>query len=182
MNLGALRTLLVSDKKKALQQIEVSSALAQQALDELSMLINTLRPLQLGEQTLSEAVAEFVQVWQKQTGISVVFRKVGEVFSIAPEDEQSLFRVIQEAFSNIRRHSRASAVSMVMRYTPAQMDLQISDNGVGYDMDNVQHGLGLRSMEERVNELEGTFTMNSSKNGTSITIQVPRVKGEMGDE
>lgn len=182
MNLGALRTLLGSDKKKALQQIEVSSALAQQALDELSMLINTLRPLQLGEQTLSEAVAEFVQVWQKQTGISVVFRKEGEVFSIAPEDEQSLFRVTQEAFSNIRRHSRASAVSMVMHYTPTQMDLQISDNGVGYDMDNVEHGLGLRSMEERINELEGTFAMNSSKNGTSITIQVPRVKGEMGDE
>jgi NarL family two-component system sensor histidine kinase LiaS len=101
MNLGAVKSLLNSDLQKAILQVDVSSKLAQQALDELTTLINTLRPVQLGDQSLQDALKEYLKIWQKQSGVSVVFRIDGGKAVIAQEAEQSLFRVIQEALSNI---------------------------------------------------------------------------------
>lgn len=184
MNLGAVKSLLNSDLQKAILQVDVSSRLAQQALDELTTLINTLRPVQLGDQSLQDALKEYLKVWQKQSGVSVVFRVDGGDASIAQEAEQSLFRVIQEALSNISRHSRATAASVFLTFYKDHLTLQISDNGVGFDKKTIRHGLGLQSMEERAKELGGTLKMNSTASGTTITIMIPRMGWEKknGDE
>lgn len=173
MNLGAVKPLINSDLQKAILQVEISSKLAQQALDELSTLINTLRPVQLGDQSLPDALREYVKVWQKQSGVSVVFRVDGIESGIGQEAEQSLYRVIQEALSNISRHSRATAASVFLTFTSDHLTLQISDNGIGFNKALVKQGLGLHSMEERVKELNGTLQMNTSSSGTTITIMIP---------
>lgn len=178
MNLGAVRSLLNSDLQKAILQVDVSSKLAQQALDELTTLINTLRPVQLGDQSLQDALKEYLKIWQKQSGVSVVFRIDGGKAVIAQEAEQSLFRVIQESLSNISRHSRATAASIFLTFYEDHLTLQISDNGIGFDKKTIKHGLGLQSMEERVKELGGTLKMNSTASGTTITIMVPRAGWE----
>ena len=173
MNLGAVKPLIESDLQKAIVQVEISSRLAQQALDELSTLINTLRPVQLGDQSLPDALREYVKVWQKQSGVSVVFRVDGDEKGISNEAEQSLYRVIQEALSNISRHSRATAASVFLTFSSDHFTLQISDNGIGFNRSSVKQGLGLHSMEERVKELNGTLQMNTSSSGTTITIMIP---------
>jgi NarL family two-component system sensor histidine kinase LiaS len=178
MNLGAVRTLLKSDVQKAILQVEMSSKLAQQALDELTTLINTLRPVQLGDQSLQVALRDYLKVWEKQSGVSVVFRLEGGEKNIPQEAEQSLFRVIQEALSNISRHSRASAASVFLAFENNHLTLQINDNGVGFEKDKVKQGLGLHSMEERVKELDGTIKVDSSSSGTTITITIPLNKKE----
>ncbi len=178
MNLGAVKTLLKTDLKKATLQVEISSKLAQQALDELTTLINTLRPVQLGDQSLPAALRDYLKVWEKQSGVSVVFRVEGGEKAIAQEAEQSLFRVIQEALSNISRHSRASAASIFLTFGTDQLTLQISDNGIGFDKTSGKQGLGLHSMEERVKELNGTIKVNTSTSGTTITITIPQPKME----
>ena len=178
MNLGAVRSLLKTDLQKAILQVEISSKLAQQALDELSTLINTLRPVQLGDQALPDALREYLKIWQKQSGVSVVFRVEGEENKIEQEAEQSLFRVIQEALSNISRHSRASAASIFLTFYSDHFTLQISDNGIGFNKLSIKQGLGLQSMEERVKELNGTLKINSSVSGTTITIVLPQMQRE----
>ena len=178
MNLGAVKTLLKTDVKKATVQVDISSKLAQQALDELTTLINTLRPVQLGDQSLPVALRDYLKVWEKQSGVSVVFRVEGGEKTIAQEAEQSLFRIIQEALSNISRHSRASAASISLTFADDHLTLQISDNGFGFDKISNKQGLGLHSMEERVKELNGTIIINSSISGTSITITIPQPKME----
>jgi len=180
MNLGAVKPLLQSDLQKAIVQVEISSKLAQQALDELSTLINTLRPVQLGDQSLQDALREYLKVWQKQSGVSVVFRVEGGENVIGGEAEQSLYRVIQEALSNISRHSRATAASVFLTFSPDHFTLQISDNGIGFNKSSVKQGLGLHSMEERVKELNGTLQLNTSSSGTTITIMIPQERREQG--
>jgi NarL family two-component system sensor histidine kinase LiaS len=179
MNLGAVKSLLKTDIKKAISQVEISSKLAQQTLDELTTLINTLRPVQLGDQSLQSALQDYLKVWEKQSGVSVVFRVEGGEETIAQEAEQSLFRVIQEALSNISRHSRASAASIFLTYGDDHITLQISDNGIGFNKTTIKQGLGLHSMEERVKELNGSIKINSSASGTTITIMIPQLKAEM---
>ncbi len=178
MNLGAIRSLLKTNLKKATQQVEISSKLAQQALDELTSLINTLRPVQLEDQSLQDALHDYLKVWEKQSGVSVVFRTEGAHQPLAREAEQSLFRIVQEALSNITRHSRASAASISLTFEADHLTLQISDNGVGFDKNLVKQGLGLHSMEERVKEMQGIIKLNSSTAGTTITIVIPRVREE----
>ncbi len=180
MNLGAVKTLMKTDLKKAISQVEISSKLAQQALDELTTLINTLRPVQLGDQSLQAALQDYLKIWEKQSGVSVVFRVKGGEKTISQEAEQSLFRVIQEALSNISRHSRASAASIFLTFESDHLTLQINDNGIGFDSALVKHnhGLGLHSMEERVKELNGKIKIDSSASGTTITIMVPQEKAE----
>ncbi len=178
MNLGAVKSLLNTDVKRAISQVEISSKLAQQALDELTTLINTLRPVQLGDQSLQAALHDYLKVWEKQSGVSVVFRVEGGEKIIAQEAEQSLFRVIQEALSNISRHSRASAASIFLTFGSDHITLQISDNGIGFNKSSIKQGLGLHSMEERVKELNGKIKINSSVSGTTITIMIPQVEAE----
>ncbi len=182
MNLGAVKSLLKTDLKKAILQVEISSKLAQQALDELTTLINTLRPVQLGDQSLQVALRDYLKVWEKQNGVSVVFRVDGGEKTVAQEIEQSLFRVIQEALSNISRHSRASAASIFLTFGTDLLTLQISDNGIGFDKASIKQGLGLHSMEERVRELNGTIKVNTSTGGTTITITIPQPKMEQKND
>ena len=178
MNLGAVKTLLNSDIKRAISQVEISSKLAQQALNELTTLINTLRPVQLGDQSLQAALQDYLKIWEKQSGVSVVFRVEGGEKSIAQEAEQSLFRVVQEALSNISRHSRASAASIFLTFESDHIALQINDNGIGFDKKLIKQGLGLHSMEERVKELNGKIKINSSAGGTTISILIPQAEAE----
>lgn len=179
MNLGAVKSLLKTDIKKANSQVEISSKLAQQALDELTTLINTLRPVQLGDQSLQSALQDYLKIWEKQSGVSVVFRVEGREDTIAQEAEQSLFRVVQEALSNISRHSRASAASIFLTYGEDHVTLQISDNGIGFNKATIKQGLGLHSMEERVKELNGKIRINTSASGTTITIILPQIEAEI---
>jgi signal transduction histidine kinase len=86
-----------------------------------------------------------------------------------------VFRILQEAFINIAKHSKATAVEVRLRGTKTELELRIADNGVGFDLDEVcraKKGLGLTSMRERVELTEGDFRIYSA-DGTTIHIAWP---------
>ncbi len=180
MNLGAIKALMKTSPEKASEQLEITANLAKQARNELSTLIYTLLPAQLENQALEMALKEYVNVWEKNSGISVVYRTHGKKQDIPPEIEQSIFRITQEALSNIARHSKATATSVSLDYLPDAIQLQISDNGSGFDMDNVKKGLGLRSITERVTENRGELDVDSGVGGTTITLKFPYQKESLG--
>ncbi len=181
MNLGAIKSLIKTNPEKAYEQIEITAELAKQARNELSTLIYTLLPAQLQNQDLDIALKEYVNAWEKNSGISVVYRTHGRKVDIPQEIEQTIFRITQEALSNIARHSKATATSVMLDYLPDFIRLQISDNGTGFDMENVKKGLGLRSIAERVAENQGKLDVDSGGGGTTITLQFPYHKIEPGE-
>jgi signal transduction histidine kinase len=90
-------------------------------------------------------------------------------------EEQTLFRVIQEALSNVARHSDATQVTIELLYVDADILLCVADNGKGLEMERVQKGIGIDSMRERLTQIGATFHVLSEKNGgTQITAKLRR--------
>ena len=102
--------------------------------------------------------------------------------SIAPVDlsatvEQALLRITQEALSNAARHANASLIGLSLASQDQMVSLTVTDNGRGIDTDvrGTTHGLGLRLIQERVQELRGTFVLETAPGrGTRLEICVPQ--------
>jgi two-component system, NarL family, sensor histidine kinase LiaS len=163
--------------------------IARRAQQELTGLIRALRPLALADKGLSAAVRDLCDDWSQRTGIPTSIQAPIEL-SLPPTTEQELYRVIEEALSNIARHSWATRaeVSIVMEQETAI--LRIEDNGRGFAADEVERrdraenqdgtehdrwGMGLRSMRERVEGVGGAFQIASGAEGTRVEIRVPLV-------
>ncbi len=172
MNPGTVQTLWERDPAQAREKLEAAMQQAQQAQKELAMLIQTLRPVQMQGKRLVQALGEFLQDWQTQSGIHSEYQ-AGEGFSLSDEKEQSLFRVVQEALSNVARHSGAQNVHVVLNAQGGQVIMTVSDDGRGFDPDKATGGYGLKSMRERVEALGGTLEIRSGGNGTQITASMP---------
>ncbi len=172
MNLGAAQTLWDQDPQAARQQVDAAAGLARQSRQELTGLIQTLRPVQLKERNLLQGLHEFLSDWERSQGIHVLL-KLPDALSLPAEAEQAIFRVVQEAFANVARHSHASAVSLELRLEPGGLRLLISDNGKGFDVQGVRYGLGLPSMRERLQALGGTLRIESDAAGTRLEGWLP---------
>jgi signal transduction histidine kinase len=173
MQLSAARTTL-SDSDKAFPAVVEAERLAQQAGAELTTLINALRPPGLERRSLPAAIDEYVQEWSRQSNIQAE-AKVDSTISLDPQMEQTLFRVLQEALSNVVRHSRAKRAWVTLRNEDSQTELVIEDNGIGYDAERIIKGIGLDSMRERVEAVNGRLEISGrSPQGTCVTARVRR--------
>jgi len=113
-------------------------------------------------------------------GIATSFKTVGEARRLIPEIEVMLFRIVQEAVSNIWRHSQASTAELVIEFSDALVRLNIGDDGKGFrlpqrvvDMAGLGK-LGLTGMHERAKLLGGNLTLTSTQGkGTTVTVEVP---------
>src|SRR5215471_12661198 len=91
-----------------------------------------LRPKPLEGARLSEALAELAERFSRECGINYSFRATGSSRKLPDEVENELYRVAQEALCNVRKHSRAHSVSMLLRYRSGGVLLAIKDNGRGF--------------------------------------------------
>jgi signal transduction histidine kinase len=97
------------------------------------------------------------------------------------EVEQALYRIAQEALANVARHSRARRVDVSLAYNPDSVQLSVADDGCGFEV-NTKHGMGLRSIRERVSSIHGTVQIQSAPgHGTRLLVQVPTKNGERGN-
>jgi NarL family two-component system sensor histidine kinase LiaS len=85
----------------------------------------------------------------------------------------ALFRITQEALANIRRHASAAHVSVRLSTHDGTVRLEIADDGHGFDVAHVSHGMGLVSMRARVGDLEGDLSLESGNGGTTISVILP---------
>lgn len=173
MNLGAAKSFWETNPQKARDSLEAAAGLAQQAQTELSLLIQMLRPTQLAQKGLAVALREHVQSWEHNTGIPVTC-KVSDDLRLGDQVEEVLFRVAQEALSNIARHSGATAASLEIISETGSIELKINDNGRGFDAGSPSKGVGLRSMQERVQSAGGRLEVKSGPGGTQLRITIPR--------
>ena len=124
---------------------------------------------------LAAAIRSFCREFSQQHDVSVQFADES-VPSFLPRDiSLSLFRVTQEAVQNALKHSGARQISVSLRGLANEIQLEVNDRGVGFDVERAKldSGLGLVSMEERVHLVHGVFTIESTNSGTRILVRVP---------
>lgn len=142
--------------------------------------IQDLRPSLLDDLGLIPALRSLVKDLQEYDGIGTSLKVVGGERRFSPEFESLLFRIVQEALSNIRRHAQASETKVVMEFAGDKVKVTISDNGRGFGLsggvdDLPRSGkLGLAGMQERVRLLGGTLEVKSTPGqGTTLIVEVP---------
>ncbi|GCE09448.1 HAMP domain-containing sensor histidine kinase [Dictyobacter aurantiacus] len=184
MQLSAVRVLFQKDAASSYQHLIEAEKVAMQAQQELATLIEALHPVALTENNLVVALQEFCHAWSERTRI-VASVHTKQLPPLATEIELAIFRVTQEAFSNIARHSGAHNVALKLLSAPGVITLQITDDGYGFNLSTThprKHGIGLQSMRGRIEALKGLFTIESAAcHGTSITAHIPLARKTEGE-
>jgi signal transduction histidine kinase len=146
-----------------------------QTLQDVRRLAVELRPKALDDFGLVPALRRLSEGFSEQTGIHVeVESNLGDE-RLPSEVETALYRIVQEALTNVVKHARATNVSVLVTRKDGRVGAVIEDDGRGFDRENVRDaGLGLIGMEERVALLDGSLQVESSEGaGATIVVDVP---------
>jgi signal transduction histidine kinase len=162
------------------QHLQTAKSIADTMLANTRRLINDLRPPLLDDLGLAAAIAWYAESRLEPLGIAVELRCEQTVARLAPALETALFRIAQEALTNVVRHADASSVYVTLAVDDHAVSLAVRDNGRGFRQPAVtatggeSEGLGLRGMRERVTILGGEMCVESEpERGTTITVTIP---------
>ncbi|WP_040713589.1 sensor histidine kinase [Paenibacillus curdlanolyticus] len=150
-------------------------------LEEIRKIIFNLRPMALDDLGLVPTLRKYVQDFEEKTRIRTTFETIGREVRLPSAMEAGIYRLVQEAFTNVMKHANATFVSLEMTYQAQLVKICVVDNGVGFQVEpseakTEQPGshFGLIGMKERVELLEGRMEIESAKDqGTKITIHIP---------
>lgn len=147
-------------------------------LGEVRRISHDLRPALLDDLGLRAALDHLAREFREHAGIQTTFVARGPVDRLPDVVNTVLFRIAQEALTNIKRHANASQVRMELWGDKKQIRLSIIDNGIGFDVAGValhpKRGIGLRNMHERVDAVGGQLEVTSSTEGTHVVATAPR--------
>jgi NarL family two-component system sensor histidine kinase LiaS len=173
MQLAAAQTMLDDDPAAAKSHLQEAEQLARQAQQELTGLIQELRPAALEGKGLVDALRGSAEDWSRRTAIVAQVNVSGERQLPLPV-EQPLFRVAQEALANVARHSRAQMVTIYLAWQDDTFTMTIADDGRGFDTTSTAYGMGLGSMQERLAQLNGRLTIHSKPGqGSKLIATLP---------
>jgi two-component system sensor histidine kinase UhpB len=164
------------DLRERLQNI---NDLAHATLNEVHTMAVRLRPSVLDDLGLSAALRSYVKEFSENTGINVDLQLLAMAERLSPEMETVLYRVVQEALTNVARHSGAGNCRVILQRKDAKLEGVISDDGRGFDSETVMmsengSGLGLHGMKERIELVGGSLDFDSRPNeGATVYIEVP---------
>ena len=176
MQLSAARNLVESDPPAAAQHLESALQLNRETQQELTQIIDELRPAALDGKGLVQALREYAARWQQHTGTEVA-TTISDERPLPLDVEQALYRVAQEALANVARHAEADSVGISLSMAPDRAVLVVADNGRGFEPAAVSaSSLGLASMKQRIESIGGTLKVESTlAAGTSVIAEVQLV-------
>jgi signal transduction histidine kinase len=162
--------------RESVEQIEEARRLATKNLRALRDEIVDLGPYAFQELTFDTAIETCIPVWKRRFGFEVM--ATIERIVLPGEMAGDLFRIAQEAVLNAGRHSDADAVSISLRSVGRELELRVTDNGHGFQerdpfASSEPGHLGLASMRERAELLEGRLDINTSEKGTRVLVRAP---------
>ncbi|MFD0691701.1 sensor histidine kinase [Actinomadura fibrosa] len=163
-----------------LRHVELAQEMARESLAEARRSVRALRPQQLEDAGLPEALAGVADRWTALHGVPVEVNTTGAVRSMHPEVEETLLRTTQEALANVAKHAGASRVALSLAYEGDQVTLDVRDDGAGFAPDSVRPrgdgGYGLTAMRRRVARVAGTLEIASEPGaGTAVSARVPAI-------
>ena len=147
------------------------------SLDSVRAMIYDLRPPELSELGLAEAMRNYASEWEARCGIKVAAQLDLQDTGLSPMAELAVYRVMQEALQNVHKHAHASAVGMAWSRTSDSWVLHVTDDGMGFDLVKAarhKKSVGLLSMRERAELIGGSLQIQSTPGkGTAVTLLLP---------
>jgi len=164
-----------SPEKANAQMIRAKETITQ-TTDAIRRYCEALRPMLLDTLGLLPSVEWIGRELEQSSGIKVSFDTEGEVHLVREDDRIHIFRVMQEAFHNIEKHSKATAVRVRWKFSDHDLEISVTDNGIG--MWNFgptpARSLGIQGMHERMELVGGKLEIESQPGfGTKVTLQIP---------
>ena len=162
--------------KSAHASLSELNGAVQQTLKEMRLLIYNLRPEILKKEGFKAAIQQRLDTVESRSGIKGQLF-VDEEIELSELEEDTFYRIIQEALNNTLKHSSAIEDTVEVRTTEETAEIKVFDDGIGFLADSVsaKGGMGMVSIRERVENLEGTFSFSSSPGkGTHLHITIPR--------
>lgn len=163
------------DPDRVRERMEKALATARASLDEARRSVTALRAGATSGKPLAQALAAFAREMTSESGIRVSFETRG-VCALDPAAEEELFRIAQQALTNVRQHAQARTASVTLECTKRKAQLTIEDDGIGFDVRKIpaeRHGI--TGMRERARAAGGTLRIASKRgDGTRVTAAVRR--------
>ena len=174
LQLQVAESMLDGEEPVARERLTRAQELARSSLREARRSVWNLRPSSLQGRSLAEALRDHLAEWRDHTGIEGALYVEGQPRPLAPETEETLLRVAQEALNNTYKHAGARRVEITLTLEPVTVLLAICDDGAGIDGEHPRgegSGFGLVSMRERVTRLGGDFAIESGPGqGTCVRV------------
>jgi len=183
VRLAALKTEATHNTKGLQNKISSTQRMVEKSVDIVHRFARELRPTVLDDLGLIPALHSFVKGFSKQTRIHVALTVYAAVEQLDSVKRTVLYRVAQEALTNVARHAHASRVDLSIQKIPRAVCLTIQDNGKSFSVERVLHAkrnrrLGLLGMRERVEMVGGDFRVESAPGqGTTICARIPFTNG-----
>lgn len=159
------------------ESLQEAREVTQSTLEKTRSLYQSLHPAILDDGGLEQALAWYLPVFEKQTGIRVRYEKTGPSTPVADGIAIHVYRVLQEALNNLARHSKSSLAWVRVRFAAGRLQLEVEDRGVGLPVGTdpgVRRGIGMVAMRERAELLRGKIEfLRPSEGGTLVRLDIP---------
>jgi len=165
-------------RPRAQVALEEARGVAETTLQGVRDLSQLLHPSMLDDFGLPETLAAYLRNFSRRTGIRAHFSNEGGDERMTPDVEVCVYRIVQEALTNVARHSGALSCTVSLRRIEGEVELVVEDSGRGMASSaegaDARRGLGLMGMRERAQALSGRFTIaNRPEGGTRIVVALP---------
>lgn len=175
--------MLKQDMEQARRELRELKDTVRSSLSEVRKIIFDLRPMLLDDLGLLPTLRKYLDNFQQRFDINYELKVLGKERRLTPAMEVAMFRLIQEALSNVSKHAQASKVVIRMEFHSERVTVSIQDNGVGFDykpdeQQNKTH-YGLVGMRERIALLEGRMELRSIRgSGTRVLFTIPMKRSQ----
>jgi two-component system sensor histidine kinase DevS len=177
LSLEGAQLTLDEDPQAAKERIHYAIDGLNRAIRDIRAYILDLRPRQLGNEGLINGIKRLISEYRANTFSEVNFTGSDDLKDLPQTQSLVLFHICQEALANVAKHAKAKNVQVAVWTTPDRALLEITDDGKGFDVDQVKTsiGHGLANMQTRAHAVGGEVDISSTiEDGTTILVWVPR--------
>jgi signal transduction histidine kinase len=172
MNLSVLSESDGLLSPRARTALAESTDLADRCLREIRTVSYLLHPHELDELGLESALSRYIDGFIRRSGIQVEVEVPSDLGRVPQSVETAVFRIVQECLTNVHRHSGSSTGRVRLTRCPSSLILEVMDAGHGFGAD-IPPGVGIASMRERTQQLNGRLEIASHSNGTTVKATIP---------
>ena len=180
INLSLVEREASSLSSKASKAVSEASGLVQQIIKEVRTISHLLHPPLLDEAGLASAIRCYLEGYAERSGIAVNLEIPPDLGRLPTDLETSIFRIVQEALTNIHRHSGGRTARVHIVRNSDKISVEVQDDGKGIPAEkllqlesNGRSGVGIRGMRERVKQFGGSLEISSNGHGTLVVAHLP---------
>jgi len=180
LKMERVRELVSEDPNKGLTMMNQTKGELKHAIQEAREVVYNLRPGQYDHLALIPALSNYLTLYEREHRIGTTFEGQGDESQLDPKAKVFVFRMVQEALSNVVKHAKATKVAVHVHLKTDLLEAKVSDNGQGFDVQKESQNpekwdhFGVRSMKERARMLGGDVQwISKPRTGTTVEITIP---------